>query len=93
MLTPSIVELSAVIAQHTKTIDDYLTENNLPPLSFHKDSSADFPDAPPKIMAVRAALIDATKTLHDLIVGPTHSITWVAFCVKTASAQILSRGY
>ena len=68
-----IVELAQTIANGTQTVDEYFTSHNLATPSFDVDG----PPAiiiPPKmsdVAAAHAAVIDATKELHSLMLGPT----------------------
>lgn len=73
MTSQPITELASIIADNTKKIHDYLTAHNLPTPSFDADASSASvlpSDAPPDLEAARVAVIDATKKLRDLMLGP-----------------------
>ena len=69
-MSPSrIVELAAIIQEHTTLVDTYLTSNKLPTPSF--DISYPIRVAvPPTIQASQEAILDASDELSALIVGP-----------------------
>ena len=86
-LSPSITELAAEVSKNTTLISDYLKANNLPAPSFAADGPATFPipqnDA--AIQGARLALIEASKTLYDLAVGPRHTMTYLPLVVSLPS--------
>jgi len=70
MSSPSrIAELSAVVASHTKQIDDYLTENGLLQPSFDANGPVDL-QLPPQLEQARAIVLQASQELNDLLQGP-----------------------
>lgn len=68
-----IVELSQTIADGTQTVGKYLTARNIATPSFdvHGPISINIPPEFPDVAAAHAAVIDATKELHSLMLGPT----------------------
>lgn len=64
-----IAELAAVVASHTKQIDDYLTQNGLPQPSFDANGPAEL-QLPPNLEQARAVVIQASQELNDLLKGP-----------------------
>lgn len=76
-------ELTAIISTNTKTIDQYLANNDLPPLSFGVDAAKDFPvpSTNEEIQHARRAVVNATQELHDLMVGPREHLRWMAWSV------------
>jgi hypothetical protein len=64
-----IAELAAVVASHTKQIDDHLTANGLPQPSFDTDGPAEL-QLPPQLEQARAVVLQATQELNDLLQGP-----------------------
>lgn len=68
-----IVELSSAIHSNTAIVDEYLTSNALPPLSFGVDSplKMDFPDS---IAAAKMAVLEAMDELKALMLGPVPMI-------------------
>jgi hypothetical protein len=77
MTSPSkIVQLSALIAKHTATLNDFFIENKLPLPSLEADAlwSLPIPDDAEEIKAVRLALIEACADLQALMTGPKESL-------------------
>ncbi|KAE9993411.1 hypothetical protein EG327_005182 [Venturia inaequalis] len=74
-------ELTAIISTNTKTIEQYLANNDLPPLSFDVDAAKDFPvpSTNDEIQKARRAVVNATQELHDLMVGPREHLRWMAW--------------
>ena len=64
-----IAELAAAVAQHTKRIDDYLSQHNLPHPSFDANSPTDL-QLPPEIEASRVAVLRASQELNDVLQHP-----------------------
>lgn len=64
-----IAELSEAIATHSRLVDEYLSNNNLPQPSFDADGPSNF-DLPPEIEGSRAQVLAATQELNDLLQGP-----------------------
>ncbi|KAF2140298.1 uncharacterized protein K452DRAFT_335379 [Aplosporella prunicola CBS 121167] len=73
--------LADLIARETRKIEDYFAANGLPGLSFDADAPLDFPvpSSNIDIHAARRTVIDATKELHGLMVGPSESLRWLAW--------------
>jgi hypothetical protein len=76
-----ILELTEIISSNTRTVDDYLTGFGLPALSFDVTGPPDFPGSSSneEIKLARRAVINATKELHDLMVGPREHVRWMAW--------------
>ena len=68
-----IVELAQIIADSTQTVDEYFTSHNLATPSFDVDGprAITIPPEMSEVAAAHAAVIDATKELHSLMLGPT----------------------
>lgn len=67
--------LTSEITSNAQILTEYMQENNIAQPSFEADSlPVSVPGSNEKISAARAALIDATKALHTLVVGPTETI-------------------
>jgi len=84
MARNAITILSDEIAANTKIITDYLESKGLAVVSFDVDGLAEYPippseDAPFK---ARLKLIDLTKQLHDLALGPKESLRFLAWDVR-----------
>ncbi|KAF2711448.1 S-adenosyl-L-methionine-dependent methyltransferase [Pleomassaria siparia CBS 279.74] len=67
-----ISQLSALIAEHTATINNFFIENKLPTPSFEADAlwSLPIPDDAEEIKAARLAVIEACAELQALVTGP-----------------------
>lgn len=74
----TLEDLAEQIAAAAKTVGSFLTSNGFPQPSFAKDAALEFPSAPEDILIARRKLREATKTLHDLVVGPSESLRWLA---------------
>jgi hypothetical protein len=79
-----LAELSAVISENTKIIQEYFAENNLPQLSFDVNAPLDFPVplGNEKIQNARRAVLVASKELSDLMVGPRDLLRWGSWVVS-----------
>jgi hypothetical protein len=80
-----LTELSKIIAEKTAIIDGYLTEKNLPQPSFDPDGPAELgPIArgDEHVQKARIELIDATKELRDLAIGPADSLRYLPWDVR-----------
>jgi len=75
MSSPSsrIAELAATIAHHTTRVDKFLSGNSLPQPSFDTHGPVDL-DLPSEIEESRAAVLQATQELNDLLQGPRELI-------------------
>ncbi len=70
-----ISQLADEISRNTAILDQHLKSNNLPQPSFSADGpSHPIPDADEKLATARHALIEATKALHALAVGPAETV-------------------
>lgn len=76
-----LTELTNIIATETKKIDQFFAKNSIPHLSFDPDAPADFPvpSSNAEIQEARRTVVNATKELHDLMVGPRETIRWMAW--------------
>ncbi|KAH6675785.1 putative O-methyltransferase [Halenospora varia] len=73
MVTPSILELSSIISENTKILNDYLTSHNLPTPSFDEDSPLGLP-LPPHIVACQDIIHNAASDLKALMQGPVRRL-------------------
>jgi len=83
-------ELSAIIAQKTAEIEAYLAAKGLPQPSFHPDAPAELGPIAREdqdILKARVDLIDATKELRDLAVGPDDSLRYMPWEVRPFSSS------
>lgn len=64
-----ISELAAAVTTHTTKIDKFLAENSLQYPSFEADGPCEL-GLPPEIETSRAAVLEASQELNDLLQGP-----------------------
>jgi len=76
-----VLRLTDIISSKTRMIDEYLALNNLPALTWDASGPADFPvpSSNDEIQIARRAVVNATKELHDLMVGPRETLRWMAW--------------
>ncbi|GLI78315.1 hypothetical protein PoHVEF18_006626 [Penicillium ochrochloron] len=81
----SLTELAKSILEDAQTLDSFLSSHNLPQPSFAADGVKDFPVGTEHadIHVIRHRLIDATKELRDLVVGPKDTIKWMIMNVRS----------
>ncbi|KAJ5786870.1 uncharacterized protein N7503_012082 [Penicillium pulvis] len=86
----SLTELAKSILEDAQTLDSFLSSHNLPQPSFAADGVKDFPVSTEHadIHAIRHRLIDATKELRDLVVGPKDTIKWMIMNDHTLAASL-----
>ena len=80
--TQSLVNLSEDIAEAAMTIQDFFATNSLPKLSFKAGAPSRFPEVLEHIYKARHRLIDATKTLHNLVLSPAELLKWQTWSVS-----------
>ena len=68
--------LSRKIAEETEKLERYMKANSLAMPTFDVDGTDDFPGLPEEIQKSRLEIINATKELRDLVVGPRESVRW-----------------
>ena len=79
-----IVELASSIATGTAAIDEYLSGHGLPSPSF----DADFPialDLPDEIQQIRDSVLEASKELQALMLGPVGIVYHQTLDVRRSS--------
>lgn len=83
-----LTELTNIISENMKMIDDYFAANNLPKLSFDADAPLDFPvpNSNEEIQDARRKVVNATQELNLLMVGPREHIRWTSWSVSTNSS-------
>lgn len=71
-MSSRIVDLSSRIATNTKKLHDYLEANGLPTPSFNADGplGSQVPDDEPEIEVARIAIVNDTRELRSLVLGP-----------------------
>lgn len=86
-------ELSSIIATKTAEIEAYLEAKGLPQPGFGPDDPAELgPIAleDEDMQKTRIELIDATRELRDLVVGPSDSIRYLPWEVRLSCLYMLS---
>ena len=78
-----LIELAHTITRETEKLDKYLKESGSSMPSFDVDAPADFPRLPEEIQRARQKVVESTKELGDLAVGPTEGIRWMAWDVSS----------
>jgi hypothetical protein len=77
-------KLASDISASVEVLRKHIAENGLPQPSFDSNGPPEFPiiaeDA--EATKARATLIDATKMLHDLALGPAETIRWIGMWVS-----------
>ncbi|KAK3296330.1 O-methyltransferase-domain-containing protein [Chaetomium fimeti] len=72
--TSLLLKLAEEISRNTSVIVEHLNRNDLPQPSFDADGpSHPIPEANEELSAARHALIEASKALHTLAVGPSET--------------------
>lgn len=85
----TMTELADKISRETAKLEKYMKENGLPMPSFDVNAADDFPRLPEEIQQSRLEIVDATKQLRDLTVGPRESVRWGVWDVSFLSDKIL----
>ncbi|KAE8347522.1 S-adenosyl-L-methionine-dependent methyltransferase [Aspergillus arachidicola] len=83
--TESLTELARSILRDAQEIDDFITSHGHSPPSFSIDGPTTFPAS---LDATRHHLIDATKQLRDLVIGPKDTIKWMIMNDHTLAASL-----
>lgn len=80
----SIQTLSGTIAKNTAIVEKWLKQTNAKPLSFEQGAEEEFPSTThaPEIEAARVAILDDTRTLQDLVLGPGEVVRRICWGVS-----------
>jgi hypothetical protein len=78
-----LIELAQTITKETEKLDKYLKESGCSMPSFDVDAPMDFPSLPEEIQRARQKVVESTKELGDLVVGPKEGIRWMAWDVSS----------
>ena len=65
-----IAELASIISSKTSQVDDYISTQGLPPLSFEPNGSLKLNTLPEDIQLAQNAILEATEELNALMLGP-----------------------
>lgn len=63
-------DLANVILASAKTVKSFLSDNKIPAPSFSADAPSSFPECPQGVREARSQLLDASKKIHQLALGP-----------------------
>ena len=85
-----LVELAHTITRETEKLDKYLRESGSAMPSFDVDAPMDFPILPEEMQRARQKVVETTKELGDLVVGPTEGVRWMAWDVSSLSSRYTS---
>jgi hypothetical protein len=88
----SIMELATRIAANAGAIDFYLKSNDFKAPSFDEDADDEFPNPQhdTKVEKARVALIEDTKSLRDLIMGPSQVLRELCWSVCLGASKLFS---
>lgn len=81
--TSRLMELAQIITRETEKLDKFFKQSGIPMPSFDIDAPLDFPGLPEEIKTARQKVVESTKELGDLFVGPTESVRWMAWDVRS----------
>lgn len=87
MASSRLSELSTIIAEKTALIEQYLASKGLPQPSFKPNAPAELGPIAHEDDAIQQArldLIDATKELRDLAIGPSDLLRYQPWEVRTS---------
>ncbi|KAI1635562.1 S-adenosyl-L-methionine-dependent methyltransferase [Biscogniauxia mediterranea] len=93
--TPKPKSAMAMLAQKistgTEKVEAYFKEKGLPIPGLDVDSPSDFPQLPDDILRCRREVIQATRELRDIMVGPRETIRWMAWdFMNTQCLQLIN---
>ena len=81
MPSSRIVELASIISMRTKLVDDYLSAQGLPPLSFEPLADSQQYTLPDSIQAAQNDILEATDELHAHMLGPMGILNQQLVCL------------
>ncbi|KAI1104559.1 S-adenosyl-L-methionine-dependent methyltransferase [Jackrogersella minutella] len=91
MAPSKMMVLAQKISTETEKVEAYFQENGLQAPSFDVDAPSNFSGMPDDIARSRREIIQATKELQDLMVGPRESVRWMAWdFMGTQSLQLIN---
>ena len=81
MPSSRIVELASIISMRTKLVDEYLSAQGLPPLSFEPTEDSRQYSLPDSIQAAQKEILEATDELHAHMLGPMGILNQQLVCL------------
>ncbi|KAL3472043.1 S-adenosyl-L-methionine-dependent methyltransferase [Aspergillus californicus] len=73
-----LTELAEEISSTASVVNEFLVSNGHAQPSFEVDAPASFPTAPKDVNDARRKLLEAAKTIVDLMTGPSEHLRWLA---------------
>ena len=87
-LSPSLTELAAQVSKSAALISDHLKSHGSAAPTFAADGLDHFPMATdPAVAEARMALLEASKTIHDLAIGPQDTINFTVLAVRASASS------
>ncbi|KAI5921857.1 S-adenosyl-L-methionine-dependent methyltransferase [Camillea tinctor] len=87
----AMVVLAQKISTGTEKIEAYFKEKGLPMPGLDVDAPSDFPQLPDDIARCRREVIEATRELRDIMVGPRETVRWMAWdFMSTQCLQLIN---
>ncbi|KAI1501873.1 S-adenosyl-L-methionine-dependent methyltransferase [Biscogniauxia marginata] len=87
----AMVVLAQKISAGTEQVEAYFIKQGLPMPGLDVDSPSDFPQLPDDISKCRREVIQATRELRDIMVGPRETIRWMAWdFMSTQCLQLIN---
>ena len=81
MPSSRIVELASIISTRTYLVDEYLSAQGLPPLSFEPIEDSQQYTLPDSIQAAQNEILEATDELHAHMLGPMGILNQQLVCL------------
>ena len=84
--TYDLEDVAGRISKNSAFLQRFISTRGLPEPSFRPDAPAEFPnpDHERSVEVVRENLIEDTRLLFDLVIGPMDRIKWALWQVSTA---------
>ncbi len=81
--TPDLTEIAVRIFKNTAILKDFLNARGFPQPSFAANAAPEFPNPNNEsgIQLVRESILEDTKTLSDLVMGPAERLKWTVWPV------------
>jgi len=81
--THDLTEISDRISKNAAFLKDFLIARGLPQPSFDTNAPSDFPKSEKEVVVqfARESILEDTKTLFDLVLGPVERLKWTIWPV------------
>ena len=82
--TQDLTEVAGQISKNAAFLKEFLEGRGLPQPSFAADAAPGFPSPTnePTIQTARESILEDTKTLFDLVLGPVERLKWTLWPVS-----------